>query len=341
MSNDVPGRDVTIVIPHVHGTGIYDALRSIAAQSLSPLEVIVVDNGVTDGSLAALADVSPQTLVIRNTTNRGFAEACNQGVAAARGDYVLFLNDDAALAPDALMHLRCAAAQASEGAAWQPIVRRADGDSIYSAGSLFTPFGFLAHIGLRGDTIPAEELIEVFAANGCCLLVVRSAFIDVGGFDTGFFAYFEDSDLCWRLRLRGLRSYVVSRSLSYHTPGSTSHRLLRPWDIDFLAFRNRLIAILRNCGPAALAVVLPLHLIFMIFAIIYFSIRRHWRSALAVLRAIGAVLQGFSRIYKQRKRIQTSRRRPDKFVLVPVARVPNVKRTLALVREYLADRPRP
>jgi len=158
------------------------------------VELIVVDNASSDDSIK-LARTFPCTL-IANDRNLGFGAACNQGARIATGEFLLFLNPDAVLAPDAVDLLLAAAASRLDAVAFGP---RHELPAVANA---------QAPSGIR----------EVRFLSGAALLIRRSAFDKVGGFDETFFLYFEDEDLCLRLAECGPLIEVADAVVLHH-PG--------------------------------------------------------------------------------------------------------------------------
>ena len=192
-------------------------------------EVIVVDNGSTDGTLEFLESLSGDVQVIRNRENVGFAKACNQGAAAATGDYLVFLNNDTiplqgwltALVDEVKAHLDVAIVGSK--------LLFADG-SVQHAGVVFMRSRRSAYHIYR--TAPStgsgvNQRREFQAVTAACMLVRRKLFEEVHGFDEQFVNGFEDVDLCLKAREKGYLIVYQPRSVLYHlesqTPGRNDH----------------------------------------------------------------------------------------------------------------------
>ena len=197
-------------------------LASVARQSGAEFETIVVDNGSTDGS-AELAEKECGARVIRNAENRGFCAANNQGIAAARGEFIALLNNDAEAEPGwlAALHGVCAA-RADVGMAASKILVWEDPRRIDKAGHLIFPDGQNRGRGAGAlDEGQYDREEEVLWPDGCAAMYRKSMFEQIGGFDEDFFAYGDDAELGLRARIAGWRCVYTPRAVVRHHRGST------------------------------------------------------------------------------------------------------------------------
>jgi GT2 family glycosyltransferase len=216
---------ISIVVVTFNQVGhTYGCLEALLAHADVPYELVVVDNASSDAT-ARLLDRLQQVTVLRNETNVGFGKGCNQGAQAARGELLLFLNNDARIAPGCLSALvEAARADPRCGAVGGKLVWP-DG-RLQEAGAIVWQDGTAEGYG-RGSDPSAPEFSyrrEVDYCSGALLLVRRELFAAIGGFDDRFApAYYEDADLCMAIRRRG--HYVVyeprARAL-HHEHGSSS-----------------------------------------------------------------------------------------------------------------------
>ncbi len=197
-----------MVIPNWNGRDWLPAcLRSLDAQRRPPAEVIVVDNGSHDGSLAYLRHAHPSVRVIELGANTGFAHAANRGIEAARSPWVALINTDIQLAPDWLGRMAQAAAHDGDLAAVAcKMLSLDDPTVIYDAGDVLRRDGACEQRGrFTPDDGRFDAAGEVWGACAGAALFRRDAVLGLGGFDERFFAYLEDADLSLRLRLAGWR----------------------------------------------------------------------------------------------------------------------------------------
>jgi len=309
---------VSIVIPSVDGGEmLLRCVESIANQTYSDIEVILVDNGSSDGSAERAGDILPKLRVIRNESNQGFAPACNQGAREARGDYLLFLNSDAVAEPNSVEELVRIASDNSIPVL-QPLLVTGDG-SVDSAGDLFTWSGFFWHLQEKPGK---NHLQSIFATKGACMLVKRSVFAELDGFIDSYFAYFEEADLCWRARLRGYEVALAPSVVVLHIGGQTTSRILEPHQIYHLSFRNRLRSLI--CNPSRLSMIRILigHLPACAATALVFLARGRIRVAFAILQALVWPVLNTGSIRTQRRKVQGSRKVGDAEVFRTDLRVP-------------------
>ncbi len=245
--NGSPAATVSVVIPTFNNISILrDCLQSLREINYPEalLEVVVVDNGSSDRTADLLATRYSWARQIRLEENRGFAEACNRGAAAASGEYVALLNDDALPDTQWLNALFAGLHAGGEGAvcAASRILSR-DGQEVEFSGASANLFGVGRPRSAWGwpDTpqMPVEGSPLLFASGGA-MLINRRTFLDVGGFDPVFFAYFEDVDLGWRLWALGHRVVYAPGAIVRHIGGATgsrsgAHRRYTLWECNSLA----------------------------------------------------------------------------------------------------------
>lgn len=200
------------------------------------METIIVDNGSTDGSDASVEGL-PGVTLIRAGANLGFGKACNLGARYATGDYLLFLNPDAALyvnsLPDALSFMQDPA-NARVGICGVQLVDESGGVS-RSCARFPTAFNFVAaavgltqlfprfsHFMADWDHAQAREVDHVI---GAFFLVRREVFETLGGFDERFFVYLEDLDFSYRAKAAGWKSFYLAGTQAFHAGGGTSNQI--------------------------------------------------------------------------------------------------------------------
>ena len=185
-------------------------VASLETHASLPMEVIVVDNGSHDGSVAALRAAHPDVRVLENGANLGFAAACNRGLREARAPYCLLINSDAEVCPGAVAALAAVLDEQPEVGIAGPRTVGPDGGPQVSFGPDLTPLAEWRQrrlvVALReGKAAAVREVVALSAleqepvwVSGSCLLARKTALDAVGGLDERFFLYEEDVDLCLR-----------------------------------------------------------------------------------------------------------------------------------------------
>jgi len=201
--------------------------------------VVVVDNASWDGSASELEDLELPLSVIRNAENRGFAAACNQGVAGSRADYLLFLNPDTRLFKDSLTKPVGFLDQPSSQAVGIVGIQLVDenGEIIRTCAWFPTPVRFFTKMlgldRLFPRVFPSHFMLEwnheenrkVDHVIGAFFLVRRSLFESLNRFDERFFVYLEDLDFSCSAHKAGWSSYYLAEAQAFHKGGGTSEKI--------------------------------------------------------------------------------------------------------------------
>jgi GT2 family glycosyltransferase len=224
-----PASRVAVVVLSWNGRDdTLQCLASLAEVPYARLDVVVVDNGSTDGSAEAVEASFPDAVMIRMGRNVGFSGGVNAGIATAleRGaDALLLLNNDMVVEPGFLAPLVDASMQPGVAAACSQILHADGSERIWYAGATFHPrrghHG--RNIGYRDQPLPASGApYPVDCACGGAMLIPRSALDEVGLFDDDLFAYREDLDWSLRARARGRHVLVVPASVVRHKFSASS-----------------------------------------------------------------------------------------------------------------------
>lgn len=249
-----------VVISYQSGPTLIRCLDALAAQTFRDFEVILADNGSTDGAPQAAAAAHPQVRFVENGGNLGFAAGVNRAAALARGRWLALLNPDAYAEPEWLGELMAAtAAHPGVRAFGSRQLMAADPGRLDGLGDVMSLPGFPFRGGYRGrDPGPLPDG-EAFSACGGAMLVDRAMFLAMGGFEERLFCYCEDVDFGYRLRLAGEPTLIAPRAVVRHE-GSAASGGARSDFATFHGTRNRLWVFVKCTPPLLFWLTLPLHL---------------------------------------------------------------------------------
>ncbi|TMD48578.1 MAG: glycosyltransferase family 2 protein [Chloroflexi bacterium] len=311
---------VSVVIVNWNGLAFLPACLESLSACGTPVEIIVVDNGSTDGSVEYLRQ-RPEIVLISNATNTGYAPANNAGIERSTGEFVLLLNNDTRVAPGFLEPLlKVMATSADVGACQCKMLSYDPPYRIDAYGSYLLRTGFLYHLRYGKPDLPAEAPFEIFAAKGAAMLIRAAVLRQVGSFDPDFFAYLEDSDLSWRIWLGGWRVLCVPQSVVYHRAGATASRLPNAF-VTFHSFKNRTCMLLKNLSAPSAWRILPVHLALNLGLIAMELIRGRGGAARAVAAALNWNRRHLRTTLRKRRDIQQRIRRvPDRRLLPRITR---------------------
>ena len=215
----------SVVVPCHNGAELTRAcIASLLQQTgVGVLEILLVDNGSTDAT-ADLAQLDARVRVLSLPTNRGFAGGVNAGIAAARGDYVLVLNNDTQAARNLLRELMAALTSDSRIGAAGAVSNHVKGEALVPVGDLGREHHAREEIAQALQ--PVTQVQDVDSLAGLCLLLRRATLLAVGPFDERFgHGNYEDDDYSLRLRQRGYRLVIARRAFLHHEGHATFRAL--------------------------------------------------------------------------------------------------------------------
>lgn len=297
---------ISIVIVNWNGARVLErCLAALERQSFRDFEIILIDNGSTDGSEAGIEDRFPGVRLVGLRENSGFASANNLGARLARGRWLALLNNDAFARPDWLEKLMAAAAEHPRFSFFASCLVSAQApETVDGVGDVYHISGLAWR---RGYSLPLARFQsgpqEVFGACGAAALYDREQFLEAGGFDESFFCYHEDVDLSFRLRLLGHRCLYVPAAVVEHV-GSFSYGPKN----DFVVYhghRNLVWTFFKNMPLPLLFWYLPAHCLLNGITLLWF-----WKcgQGRVIVKAKKDAFRKFSEIRRQRQQIQAARR---------------------------------
>jgi GT2 family glycosyltransferase len=293
----------SVIVVNWNGRHHLDAcLTALRRQSFTDFEVLLVDNGSSDGSVEFARSSHPWVELVTLPENRGFCGGNNEGIRRARGRYIALLNNDTEADPDWLGELVAALEHHQVGFCASRVLFFDERDVLDSAGDYFAVNGVAGKRGHLQKAALYSESVEVFGACAAAALYRRSMLDDIGLLDEDFFLIFEDADLSFRARSAGYRCLYVATARVYHKTnasiGTYSHTYV------YYGQRNLEVVYLKNMPLPLLLKYLPVHLFYDLLALAFFASRaRLW----SFLRAKAAVLRALPAILRKRRLVQARR----------------------------------
>ncbi|MBV8980615.1 MAG: glycosyltransferase family 2 protein, partial [Acidimicrobiia bacterium] len=332
MPTSAPGRQPSVAVIVVNFNGVDflgPCLDSIAALDYPAelVETIVVDNGSVDGSLELLEERYPWVRVLPQSHNLGFAPAVNVAANATEAECIALVNNDMRVEPGWLGGLVSEYDPDRGVVCVGGVILSWDGSAVdFVEGFVnFSGMGDQPAFGRPVDEVDTTTPRDLLFACGSSLLASRDVFLDIGGFDDSYFAYYEDVDLGWRLWLAGYDVRMAPQSRSFHLHRGTSSRFPEHQRLTLLE-RNALRTIIKNYDDRHLREVLGASLLlYMKRAAIRAELDSAAyaiggdagpeetvpRAALASLEAAAEVIETLDDLLRRRAEVQATRKRSD------------------------------
>lgn len=323
-SEDIPL--VSVVTLNYNGKrflkGLFDSLREC---SYPHLEIIMVDNCSHDDSVQFVKEHYPEVKVHQNDQNYLYAGGNNRGLEIAAGKYICVLNNDVLVDPGFIEPIVEAFEANPRMMAGQPKILSMQNRSQFEyAGSAGGFIDWLGYPFVRGrilfsieeDSGQYDTPARLFWASGACLFLRKEVIDAVGNFDEDFGLHMEEIDLCWRIHLAEGEVYSIPRSVIRHFVGGTLEQE-NPRKV-YWNFRNNMFLLIKNLSLRNLLVRLPIRISLDALAFVVELLKRHFRSALAILKAYAWLLLHIPLMLRKRREVQKMRKVSDKTVFACV-----------------------
>jgi hypothetical protein len=295
-----------------------------SSYSDSDMEIIIIDNNEHDNNLFDISNMNlgnSQKTYIKNRTNVGFAEGCNQGIRSAKGKYVFILNNDIEIERDCIRYLVDFAEAHPDVAVLQPkMLDYANRYTFHSsaAGGFIDILGYPFARGRIFDIVEQDmgqydDVVEIFWASGAALFAKKEILEESGFFDSDFFLYMEEIDLEWRIQLLGYKIVYIPTAKIYHI--GCPHLGRENFYRMYYTHRNSIIMLIKNLSLGNLIIFLPLRIgleiITLLFSLASLKIIRFF----AVLNAFIYILIHLPSILHKRLKTQSMRKTKDVHLL--------------------------
>jgi len=233
---------VSIIIVNFNGKHYLEScLSSLTKIDYDNLEIIVVDNNSTDGTIEFLVQNYPSVITLKLDQNYGFAKPNNMAAKIAKGDLLLFLNNDTEVTPTFVSELVDVLLNDKQIAICQSLLLKPNGE-MDSSGDFIDKIGIVYNSKEK-----INEIREISSARGASMIIRKKIFEELHGFDEKFFVSFEDVDLGWRSWIRGYKVVINPKSVVYHYGGKTHDSIKN--EIAFHGLKNQLVMKITNFEP--------------------------------------------------------------------------------------------
>lgn len=286
-------------------------LRSLAASRHSGLSAVVVDNASAVDPTSVLRDEFPWCDLVRNPVNGGWAGGNNVGIRHAlehRAEYVLLLNNDTTVSPDAADRLLAAAeAHPAFGVIGPVIYFMDDPEEVMTDGVVFNRSdrpGFFQRFEVPLQRTEPPRVLEVDIVNGCAMMISAEVFRQIGLIDERFFLIHEESDFCLRAQDAGFRCGVLGEGLVWHKGSSSFKRSGRSWQRYYDA-RNLALLLQKHPASAGRRNTWQARREYLKYVYYRYAIEReegHAEAADAVLQGLHDAIRGYYGPYAFRSR---------------------------------------
>ena len=288
--------EVSVVIPNFNGIAFLDSvLASLEGQTLSNFEVILVDNGSTDGSCSFVTANYPWVHLIELSENFGFCGAVNAGIRAAKAPYVLLLNNDTEVKEDFVEEMLAAIRRHKNWfSCGARMVQYHDRDRLDDVGNYYCALGWSFARG-RGKDIHAYETEDkIFSACAGAAIYRKKIIEKIGYFDEEHFAYLEDTDIGYRARIYGYENWYAPKAIVYHVGSGTSGSRYNQFKTRYSS-RNNIYLIYKNMPLLQIILNLPFLAVGFLIKFLFFAVKGMGKEYAAGIK------NGFSISMKNKK----------------------------------------
>ena len=288
--------EVSVIIPNFNGIAFLDTvLNSLEGQSMNDFEVILVDNGSTDGSCSFTAANYPWVHILELPDNFGFCRAVNEGIRASKAPYVLLLNNDTEVTENFVEEMLAAIKRHRKAfSCGARMVQYHDRDRLDDAGNYYCALGWSFARGRGRDIHAFEKEEKIFAACAGAAIYRKKILDQIGLFDEEHFAYLEDVDIGYRARIYGYENWYAPEAVVYHVGSGTSGSRYNQFKTRYSS-RNNVYLVYKNMPFLQILLNLPFLAAGFMVKFLFFAVKGMGREYLAGIK------NGFSISRRDRK----------------------------------------
>ena len=288
--------EVSVIISNFNGIAFLDTvLNSLEGQSMNDFEVILVDNGSTDGSCSFTAANYPWVHILELPDNFGFCRAVNEGIRASKAPYVLLLNNDTEVTENFVEEMLAAIKRHRKAfSCGARMVQYHDRDRLDDAGNYYCALGWSFARGRGRDIHTFEKEEKVFAACAGAAIYRKKILEQIGLFDEEHFAYLEDVDIGYRARIYGYENWYAPEAVVYHVGSGTSGSRYNQFKTRYSS-RNNVYLVYKNMPFLQILLNLPFLAAGFAIKFLFFAVKGMGREYLAGIK------NGFSISRKEKK----------------------------------------
>lgn len=322
---------ISIIIVNYNGKHWFEkCVKSIRMQTYRSVEVIVVDNASSDGSVAYVEKEFPEIQIVKSQKNNGFGVSNNIGVGHAKGQEILFLNNDTYFDENFLEILVGFKSRHRANIVGPKIL---DFEKEDHCKGRFLSIDVYGYAGF-------EYAPKPFYVEGCSLMISKADFLKLRGFDDKYFMYSEDIDLCWRALMAGMTIEVCDNAVLHHFGGGSSEntRLEKktthvvPYFRRYEVEKNNLRNVLKNYRLINLLWVLPGFLLISFFEAMFYLATGNIKAAILIGKAVFWNIANIADTLNERAELQKSRSTGDSEIMKKMTGfIPNKLKGLLLV----------
>ncbi|HIY01632.1 MAG TPA: glycosyltransferase family 2 protein [Candidatus Blautia faecipullorum] len=315
--------EVSVIIPNFNGIAFLDSvLGSLEGQTTQNFEVILVDNGSSDGSCSFVAGSYPWVHILELPENFGFCRAVNEGIRASKAPYVLLLNNDTEVTEDFVEQMLAALKRHKNAfSCGAKMVQYHDRDKLDDAGNFYCALGWSYARGKGKDVHTYKKEERVFAACGGAAIYRKRILEQIGCFDEEHFAYLEDIDIGYRARIYGYENWYAPEAVVYHVGSGTSGSRYNQFKTRYSS-RNNIYLIYKNMPFLQILLNLPFLIAGFGIKLLFFAAKGMGREYLAGIK------NGFS-ISRREKKVPFTLKHLPNYAAVQVELWINIIRRFA------------